>query len=167
MSKPEEQQERPANMNKRPEPPEKQTKRNTFASRKSGKAVALKYDQSSGAPIVIASGMGYTAERMVEIAEDNGVPIYEDNSLATMLSQLQLGQPIPAELYQAIVQIYVYFLNFDAKDPNKAQREREEAKRLQQEQAAKAKADVVETSRSGGTVPQSLEDQMASLYNQD
>ena len=52
------------------------------------------------------------------------MPVYEDNSLATMLSQLALGQEIPDALYQAIVEIYVYFLNFDPTDPDKARRER-------------------------------------------
>ena len=41
------------------------------------------------------------------------VPIYEDNSLATVLTQLELGQEIPENLYQAIVEIYVYFLQFE------------------------------------------------------
>ena len=54
------------------------------------------------------------AEKIVETAADNGVPIYEDNSLSTILTQLQLGQEIPPSLYQAIVEIYVYFLHFDA-----------------------------------------------------
>ena len=37
-----------------------------------------------------------------------------------------MGQEIPDALYQAIVEIYVYFLNFDPKDPDKFRREREE-----------------------------------------
>ena len=90
-----------------------------------GRAVALRYD-GSGAPVVVASGMGYLAEKIVEVAAENGVPVYEDNSLATMLSQLSLGQEIPDSLYRAIVEIYVYFLNFDPNDPDKARREREE-----------------------------------------
>lgn len=77
------------------------------------RAVALKYDANDAAPVVVAAGMGYLAEKMVEVAADTGVPIYEDNSLATILSQLQLGQEIPEELYRAIVEIYVYFLRFD------------------------------------------------------
>jgi len=93
-----------------------------------GRAVALRYDGGANtAPIVVASGMGYLAEKIVEVAADNGVPVYEDNSLATMLSQLQLGQQIPDSLFQAIVEIYVYFLNFDPNDPDKARREREAA----------------------------------------
>ncbi len=77
------------------------------------KAVALQYGPDDAAPVIVASGMGYLAEKIVETAADNGVPIYEDNSLSTILTQLQLGQEIPPELYQAIVEIYVYFLRFD------------------------------------------------------
>ena len=77
------------------------------------KAVALQYGPGDAAPVIVASGMGYLAEKIVETAADNGVPIYEDNSLSTILTQLQLGQEIPESLYQAIVEIYVYFLHFD------------------------------------------------------
>ena len=66
----------------------------------SRKAVALQYENGAPAPVVVASGMGYLAERMVEIASENGVPVYEDSSLATMLSQLALGQAIPESLYR-------------------------------------------------------------------
>ncbi len=78
------------------------------------RAVALHYGEDDTAPVVVASGMGYLAEKIVDVAQANGVPVYEDDSLATVLTQLNLGQEIPAELYQAIVDIYVYFLNFDA-----------------------------------------------------
>ncbi|MBD5134283.1 MAG: type III secretion protein [Clostridiales bacterium] len=84
----------------------------------SKKAVALQYEAGDGAPVIVASGMGYMAEKIVEVASDNGVPIYEDNSLATILTQLKLGQEVPEELYKAIVEIYVYFLHFD---PNKVE----------------------------------------------
>lgn len=77
------------------------------------KAVALRYDENKdAAPVIVASGLGYMAERIVETANQNGVPVYEDNSLATVLTQLELGTPIPEELYQAIVDIYAYFLKY-------------------------------------------------------
>ena len=75
------------------------------------KAVALKYNpEKNGAPVIVASGMGYMAERITETALEAGVPVYEDDSLATLLTQLKLGAEIPRELYQAIVEIYIYFL---------------------------------------------------------
>ena len=79
----------------------------------SKKAVALNYDENNNfAPIIVASGMGYIAEKIVDVANQNNVPVYEDNSLATLLTQLELGQEIPEELYKTIVDIYVYFLNY-------------------------------------------------------
>lgn len=80
---------------------------------KSKHAVALKYNKNkNNAPIVIASGSGYIADKVVEIAEENGVPVYRDASLSVMLSQLKVGNEIPEELFSSIVEIYVYFLNF-------------------------------------------------------
>lgn len=88
------------------------------------RAAALQYRPGDGAPVIVASGMGHLAEKIVEVAGDNGVPVYEDTSLATVLTQMELGREIPEELYQAVVDIYVYFLNFDPKDPEKFRRER-------------------------------------------
>ncbi len=78
------------------------------------KAVALSYDEKKDvAPIIVASGMGHLAEKIVEVARENKVPVYEDNSLSTILTQLELGSPVPTEVYEAIVGIYVYFLNYN------------------------------------------------------
>lgn len=87
------------------------------------RAVALKYNSNKNvAPVVVASGSGYVASKVVEIAEKNGVPVYKDDSLATMLSQLELGSEIPEELFKTIVDIYVYFLNYN---PNITKKELE------------------------------------------
>lgn len=83
------------------------------------RAVALKYDSNkNNAPMVIASGSGYIANKVVEIAEENGVPIYKDDSLSILLSQLDVGSEIPEEMFGAIVEIYLYFLNFKLKVTN-------------------------------------------------
>ena len=85
------------------------------------KAVALKYEGGDIAPIIVATGMGYTAERIVQSALEHDIPVYEDNSLATLLSRLELGEEIPPELYKLVVDIYVYFLKFSLN--NKAEDE--------------------------------------------
>ncbi len=80
------------------------------------KAVALSYDEEkNAAPVIVASGSGYMADKIVEVADENGIPVYEDNSLATLLTQLDLGSEVPEELYQAVVDIYAYFLKFDSR----------------------------------------------------
>lgn len=77
------------------------------------KAVALKYDDAkNSAPVIVASGMGYMAEKIIETANESGILVYEDNSLATILTQLELGSKVPEELYQAVVDIYLYFLDY-------------------------------------------------------
>lgn len=81
------------------------------------RAVALRYNEGENAPVIVASGMGYLAEKIVEAAAENGVCIFEDTSTATILSRLELGQQIPENLYQAIADIYVYLLRFN---PNEA-----------------------------------------------
>ena len=55
---------------------------------------------------------GYLAEKIMETAAEAGVPVYEDDSLAVLLSQMKLGAAIPEELYQAVVEIYLYFLDY-------------------------------------------------------
>lgn len=96
------------------------------------KAVALKYNpEKNGAPVIVASGMGYMAERITETALEAGVPVYEDDSLATLLTQLKLGAEIPRELYQAIVEIYIYFLGYIPAE--KEQKEQEAGQEAVQE----------------------------------
>ena len=99
------------------------SKSETSAAKPAIRAAALQYRPQDGAPVIVASGMGHMAEKIVEVAQDSGVPIYEDTSLATELTQMELGREIPEELYQAVVDIYLYFLNFDPADPEKFRRE--------------------------------------------
>ena len=102
------------------------SKSETSAARPAKRAAALQYRPGDGAPVIVASGMGHLAEKIVEVASDSGVPVYEDTSLATVLTQMELGREIPEELYQVVVDIYLYFLNFDPKDPEKFRRARRE-----------------------------------------
>ncbi|MDD2568566.1 MAG: EscU/YscU/HrcU family type III secretion system export apparatus switch protein [Clostridia bacterium] len=86
-------------------------------NKKLQQAAALKYSQEGPekAPVVIASGLGHIAEKIVALAQENKVPVFQDDSLAALLTQLNVGSEIPPELYQAVVDLYVYFLNFPTK----------------------------------------------------
>lgn len=73
---------------------------------------ALKYDKDKqNAPCVVAAGTGYIAQKILQVAIENGVAIYHDDSAATMLAKLELGQEIPPELYQIVVNIYISLLD--------------------------------------------------------
>ncbi|MCL4536507.1 MAG: flagellar biosynthesis protein FlhB [Nitrospirae bacterium] len=69
-------------------------------------AVALKYESlKMGAPTVIAKGANLIAEKIKEIANKSGVPVFEDKPLARILFKLNIGQEIPETLYRAVATI--------------------------------------------------------------
>jgi len=83
------------------------------------KAVSLQYDkEENDAPIVTAQGRGQTAKNIIRIAEENGIPIKKDEDLVNMLSQIELNQEIPVELYQAVSEIFsfIYGISNEVKD---------------------------------------------------
>lgn len=74
-------------------------------------AVALKYNpDKDNAPVVVAAGNGYLAQKIIELANKNNVPVYQDNSTTSILSNFELGSEIPPELYQIIAEIYAFVL---------------------------------------------------------
>ena len=75
------------------------------------KAVALKYNAEQDlAPVVIASGYGEVAENIIDIAEQRGIPVYRDDSAASMLCMLEIGTTIPREMYELVAAIYLQIL---------------------------------------------------------
>ena len=85
-------------------------------SKSKNKAVALKYNaEQDFAPVVIASGYGEVAERIIDIAEQRGIPVYREESAASMLCMLEVGTTIPQDMYQLVAAIYVQILNAAAK----------------------------------------------------
>jgi len=77
-------------------------------------AVAIKYDaEVSTAPIVVAKGEDFLAQKIKESAREYQIEIVENKPLARMLyHNVDVGSEIPAELYQAVAEIlaYVYSL---------------------------------------------------------
>ncbi len=76
-------------------------------------AVALEYNPEDDAPRVIASGKGKLAEKIIETAKENDVPIHEDDKLANTLSKLEIGDMIPPELYEVVAEILIFVDSMD------------------------------------------------------
>jgi flagellar biosynthesis protein len=77
-------------------------------------AAALKYDtRKNAAPKVIAKGQGIIADKIIELAKKNNVPIKSDPGLVQILSKLDIDEQIPAELYKAVAEIldFIYSAN--------------------------------------------------------
>ncbi|MFF2482669.1 EscU/YscU/HrcU family type III secretion system export apparatus switch protein [Paenibacillus sp. NPDC058071] len=85
------------------------------------KAVALKYEPGENqAPVVKAKGTGHLADRILERAQEHGVPVQEDPSLVEVLSKLDIDQTIPPELYTLVAEVlsFVYRADRKARDLN-------------------------------------------------
>lgn len=79
-------------------------------------AVALKYEANKGAPRVVAKGADHMAARIREAAERNRVPMVQDVPLArTLFSACDIGQEIPADLYQAVATVLAFVMRLRRK----------------------------------------------------
>lgn len=84
-------------------------------------AIALEYDPNEAAPKVIASGSGVIADKIIEKAKENKVPVHKDDKLANTLSRLQIGEMIPPELYEVVAEVLMFV---DAMDKIRAKMEK-------------------------------------------
>lgn len=76
-------------------------------------AVAVAYEPGDRAPKILATGKGAVAEKIIEKAKENDVPLYKDNKLADTLSKLKIGDAIPPELYEVVAEILVFVDDMD------------------------------------------------------
>ncbi len=80
------------------------------------KAAAIQYIAGKDrSPRVIAKGRGYVAEKIIEAAEKNGVPIQNNPALANALEALDVNTEIPAELYRAVAEVLVFVYKLNGK----------------------------------------------------
>ncbi len=98
-------------------PPEDETKR--------APAIAVALEHRSGAPDaprVTASGRGFTAEQILEIAFARGIKVREDSDLAEMLAAVGIGEEIPFAAFSAVAEIlsYIYRANAAASGETEA-----------------------------------------------
>ncbi|MCI8624013.1 MAG: flagellar biosynthesis protein FlhB [Provencibacterium sp.] len=127
---------------------------------KKEKAVALRYNaEEDAAPVVIASGYGEIAQKIIDIAEQKGIPVFRDDSAASLMCMLEVGSNIPTELYEVVAAIYVQILQISNEIKNqepvlteiqpKRASERLQALRRTAAEAAKRRGE--ETAPEGGS----------------
>ncbi|HEU4683488.1 MAG TPA: flagellar biosynthesis protein FlhB [Nitrospira sp.] len=82
-------------------------------------AVAIRYDQERmAAPIVVAKGAGYLAQRIKELAREHRVVVIENKFVARTLYKLvDVGREIPADLYRAVAEILAFVYRLRGKVP--------------------------------------------------
>lgn len=78
-------------------------------------AVALRYETEMPAPVVVAKGRDLLAEKIKQLARDNGIMLVENKSLAQALyKSVEVGDSIPTRLYQAVAEILAMVFRAEA-----------------------------------------------------
>lgn len=85
----------------------------TTTAQKIKTAVALSYDPKEEAPKIIASGRGILADKIIEKAKEEEIPIHQDERLTNTLSKLEIGEFIPPELYEAVAEVLIFVDRMD------------------------------------------------------
>ncbi|MCL1829561.1 MAG: EscU/YscU/HrcU family type III secretion system export apparatus switch protein [Oscillospiraceae bacterium] len=81
---------------------------------KKKQAAALRYEPDrDDVPVVAAVGEGYLAERIIEKAEEHGIPVVEDAGLASVLTKMSAGDYIPPQLYEVVAKVLVFISQTD------------------------------------------------------
>lgn len=70
-------------------------------------AVALE-EQDDSAPKIVASGRGYVAEKILELAFENDVRVREDKDLVQILAAVEVDSPIPTDAFAAVAEVLSY-----------------------------------------------------------
>lgn len=80
------------------------------------KAVALKYKpKEDNAPKVVAKGTGLIAQKIIDIAKANNIPIKDDPDLVNVLSALSLYEDLPPSLYKVVAEVIAFFYHVNKK----------------------------------------------------
>jgi flagellar biosynthesis protein len=79
------------------------------------RAAALGYDPATdSAPRLLARGDGHIADRILDIARREGIPIHESAALVDVLSRLDIDREIPPELYRVVAEIIAFVFRVQA-----------------------------------------------------
>jgi len=78
-------------------------------------AIALAYSQTDAAPRVVAKGRGLVAEQIIAKARENGVYVHESPEMVALLTQVDIDEHIPAQLYLAVAELLAWLYQLEHK----------------------------------------------------
>ncbi len=80
------------------------------------KAVALKYKAYEDlAPKVIAKGKGEIAKKIIEKAKKYDVPLFQNEEMANMLLNVDVGEEIPTKMYETVIEVFIWLYKLEEK----------------------------------------------------
>lgn len=72
------------------------------------KAVALSYLDGTEAPFLTAKGKEHLAEKIIQIAENNSIPVVKNIEATDIISLQEIGEYIPEETYEILAKIFAF-----------------------------------------------------------
>jgi len=76
-------------------------------------AIALRYEEGTYAPKVVAKGRGILAEAIIARAREAGVYVHESPALVSLLMQVDMDQYIPPDLYRAVAELLAWLYQLE------------------------------------------------------
>lgn len=83
-------------------------------------AIALAYRQTDAAPRVVARGKGLIAEEIIARAREHGVYVHESPELVALLTQVDIDEHIPPQLYMAVAELLAWLYRIENGDSGAA-----------------------------------------------
>lgn len=80
---------------------------------KAREAVALAYRQTDAAPRVVARGKGQIADQIIAKAKEHGVYVHESPELVALLTQVDIDEHIPPQLYMAVAELLAWLYRIE------------------------------------------------------
>ena len=74
------------------------------------KAVSLRFPENFPAPFITASASGELAERLIDIAKKERIPIVKNGSLTEILSTVDVGTCIPEGTFEAVAKVFAFII---------------------------------------------------------
>lgn len=84
------------------------------------RAAALQYCAQTGTPRILAMGAGDVARKIVEMAEEHGVPVRQDGELLSLLQKIKVGSQVPEEAERLLAEILCFLYAVDKAAPASA-----------------------------------------------
>ena len=82
------------------------------------KTIAVAVEEAGGAtPKVSATGRGFVAEQILEIAFARGIKVREDADLVQVLAALDVDTDVPTEAFAAVAEILAYVYRSNGQIP--------------------------------------------------
>lgn len=79
------------------------------------KAVAIKYPENADLPFISAKAKGELAKKLIQIAEEQKIPVVKNITAVNVLSVQEIGSAIPENTWEIIAKIFAAVVECDKK----------------------------------------------------